>query len=174
MIINTLTKEIISTAAFRLLFNNISFPSTIAEADIVDYGYAILHRSDLPVYNSNTHKCIAAPTAMVDGKWQLQYAVIALTPIELLVLSDNQREIKKMLRAEQTEAIKVTTSAGNTFDGDEVSQGRMARAVIALSTGIVPSVTWVLSDNTVIQATAAELTEALVLSGAAQSALWVI
>jgi hypothetical protein len=72
------------------------------------------------------------------------------------------------------DAIKVTTAAGNMFDGDETSQTRMARAIIALSTGLAPSVAWVLADNSVIQATAAELTEALVLAGQAQAALWVI
>jgi hypothetical protein len=50
----------------------------------------------------------------------------------------------------------------------------MARAIIALNTGLAPSVTWVLADNSVIQATAAELTEALVLAGQAQAAIWVI
>ena len=59
-------------------------------------------------------------------------------------------------------------------DGDEVSQGRMARAIIALSTGLAPSVAWVLADNTVIQATGAELTEALVLAGQAQASMWVV
>ena len=84
------------------------------------------------------------------------------------------REIAKAAREAAVAAIKVTTTAGNTFDGDEISQGRMARAVIALSTGLAPSVTWVLADNSVIQATAAELTEALVLAGQAQAAIWVI
>lgn len=80
----------------------------------------------------------------------------------------------KQLRAKEVEAIKITTSAGNTFDGDELSQSRMARAIIALSTGLAPSVTWVLADNTTVQATGAELTEALVLAGQAQAAVWVI
>lgn len=84
------------------------------------------------------------------------------------------REQAKAERAKAVENIRVTTAAGNTFDGDEVSQGRMARAIIALSAGAAPTVTWVLADNTVIQATAAELTEALALAGAAQAALWVI
>jgi hypothetical protein len=86
----------------------------------------------------------------------------------------SSREELKAQRAAAVEAIKVTTQAGNTFDGDEVSQGRMARAVIALSTGLAPSVTWVLADNSVIQASQAELTEALVLAGQAQAAIWVI
>jgi len=34
-------------------------------------------------------------------------------------------------------------------------------------------VTWVLADNTVIEATAAELREALALAGAEQAKLWV-
>lgn len=80
----------------------------------------------------------------------------------------------KAKRAEAVANIKVTTQAGHTYDGDEESQGRMARAIIALSTGLAPSVNWVLADNSVIAATAAELTEALVLAGQAQAAIWVI
>lgn len=85
-----------------------------------------------------------------------------------------ERTQRKAQREIAVAAIKVTTQAGNTFDGDETSQGRMARAIIALSTGLAPSILWVLADNSVIQATAAELTEALVLSGQAQAAIWVL
>lgn len=84
------------------------------------------------------------------------------------------REAAKIRRELSVSQIKVTTAAGNTFDGDEVSQGRMARAIIGLSTGLSPSVNWVLADNSVIQASVTELTEALVLSGLAQAAIWVI
>lgn len=80
----------------------------------------------------------------------------------------------KSERAEAVSRITVTTQAGNTFDGDEVSQGRMARAVIALqAAGDGAAVAWVLNDNSVIQATAAELSEALALAGAEQARLWV-
>lgn len=84
------------------------------------------------------------------------------------------RDDLKAERDAAVAAIKVTTTAGNTFDGDEISQGRMARAILALSTGLAPSVSWVLADNSVIEATAAELTEALVLAGQAQAAVWVL
>lgn len=86
----------------------------------------------------------------------------------------SDRDRAKAERQSKVESITVTTQAGNTFDGDEVSQTRMARAIIALSTGLAPSVIWVLADNTTIQATAAELTEALVLAGQAQAEIWVI
>jgi hypothetical protein len=90
------------------------------------------------------------------------------------LLPPSDREIAKAQRAAAVNALTVTTAAGHTYQGDETSQGRMARAIIALNTGRAPSVTWVLADNSVIQATAAELTEALVLAGQAQAAIWVI
>lgn len=78
-------------------------------------------------------------------------------------------------RANAVARIRVTTAAGNTFDGDEISQGRMARAILGLNSPEAPSrtITWVLADNTVIEATAEELQEALVLAGAEQARLWV-
>ena len=84
------------------------------------------------------------------------------------------RQAAKEARDAAVAAIVVTTAAGNQFDGDEVSQGRMARAIIGLQATGTPSINWVLHDNSVIQATVAELTEALALAGAAQAAIWVI
>lgn len=84
------------------------------------------------------------------------------------------REIAKAARAVAVANIKVSTASGNTFDGDETSQGRMSRAILVMSTGAAEAVPWVLADNTVIQADIAELTEALTKAGAAQAALWVI
>lgn len=84
------------------------------------------------------------------------------------------RETWKTRRAEAVRAIKVTTASGRTFDGDETSQARMARAILGLQeAGAGATVTWVLADNTTIDATAAELAEALKLAGAEQARLWV-
>ena len=88
--------------------------------------------------------------------------------------AEQLREEWKSSRAAAVEAIDVTTASGNTFDGDEISQGRMARAILALNASAPgTTVNWVLADNSVIQATVAELSEALALAGAAQAALWV-
>ena len=89
--------------------------------------------------------------------------------------AEQLREEWKASRAAAVEAIDVTTAAGNTFDGDEISQGRMARAILALNAAAPgTTVNWILADNSVIDATAAELAEALALAGAAQAALWVL
>jgi len=89
-------------------------------------------------------------------------------PVEL---SAKQRSEFKDSRAALVAAIAVTTAAGNTFDGDEQSQERMARSITALDEG--ETVLWVLHDNSVIDASRDELREALRLAGAAQAALWV-
>ena len=115
--------------------------------------------------------CIDATTGGIgwlwDGKALTAPPVQPATPEQL-------REQAKAARAIAVDKIKVTTAAGNTFDGDETSQARMSRAILVLSTGAAASVPWVLADNTVIQASAAELAEALALAGAEQARLWVL
>ena len=104
------------------------------------------------------------------GEWTGKWLDLGPTP----PTEEQLRAEWKALRATAVEAIIVTTAAGNTFDGDEVSQGRMARAILALNASAPgTTVNWILADNSVIDATAAELTEALALAGAAQAALWV-
>lgn len=93
-------------------------------------------------------------------------------------LAAEAREQFKAQRQQIVDNIKVTTQAGNTFDGDEVSQTRMTRATNGLrwlreKQGITTTILWVLADNTVIQATEDELNEALILAGQAQADAWV-
>ena len=80
-------------------------------------------------------------------------------------------EMKKARQA-AVDAIKVTTQAGHTYDGDEVSINRLTAAITVLNAtgGTVP---WVLADNSVVVASAAELTEALALAAAEVARLWV-
>lgn len=92
----------------------------------------------------------------------------------LQVAEQRARALFKQQRAAAVAAIKVTTSAGHVFDGDEISQGRMARAILGLqSQDSSATVLWVLSDNSVVQVGEEELTEALTLSGLRQAELWV-
>ena len=79
----------------------------------------------------------------------------------------------KMHRTEAVARIRVTTSSGKAFDGDETSQTRMARAVVALQAAGQAETLWVLADNTSAKVTLAELAEALALAGAEQTRLWV-
>jgi hypothetical protein len=81
------------------------------------------------------------------------------------------REELKAIRAAAVAAIVVAVG-DKTFDGDEDSQTRMARAIlIAQATGLATA-TWTLADNTVTEVTLAELTQALALAGQKQAELW--
>lgn len=113
-------------------------------------------------------------TYPVDGWYWFKSLDAAITGLASAPETLSPSEAAKAARAAAVENIKVTTQAGNTFDGDETSQGRMSRAIMVLSTGAAESVPWVLADNTVIQADIAELTEALALAGAEQARLWVL
>lgn len=157
---------------------DVSFGPTVTPEIADALGYDLVQIQEQPDYDSNTHGLREAPPVFIHEVLTQQWEVFPL-PAEEAAANQaaaivQAREQAKAARAASVDAIKVTTAAGNTFDGDELSQGRMARAVIALSTGLAPSVTWVLADNTTIQATAAELTEALVLAGQAQAAIWVL
>lgn len=78
----------------------------------------------------------------------------------------------KKLRDTAVAAIKVTVS-GNVFDGDEVAQGRMARAVAAAESAAISTYQWKLADNSVAAVSLDELKQALALAFQAQSELWV-
>ena len=100
----------------------------------------------------------------VSGKWG---PVAPYVPPVEPVLSKASRE-------QLVSEITVTTTQGNTFDGDEASQDRMARTIVSLQSQPEGStVQWILADNTVIDVGLAELQEALTLASQRQTELWV-
>ena len=77
----------------------------------------------------------------------------------------------KRARAPLVAAITVTTTAGNTFDGNEEAQRRMTSAITAMTDAdLLP---WILYNNTVIMVSKAELTEALRLAGMQMASIWI-
>ena len=151
-------------------------PNTSLHADLTDNsklpaGYVYVVPGDIPPHNPATHKAIQATTpSLVHGRWVLAYSVTQLDAEELAELAAQKLQAAKDQRNVQVENIEVTTPSGNTFDGDETAQTRMARAIVALS----PSETtlWVLANNTPAMVSREELQEALRLAGAAQTAIW--
>ena len=155
----------------RRLFQGISFPESgnINTPEVQSYASA-----PTPQYNTTTHA--VRETAPVGGvqQWEIYPLPAEEVAANQAAAIQSAREQAKAQRQAAVDAIKVTTQAGHTFDGDETSQTRMTRAVLAMQATGAPSVTWVLADNTVIQATVPELTEAMALAGAEQARLWVI
>lgn len=191
--INTTTGEYpVSEASIRTYYPNTSFPVPFQAPE----EYSFVFPSPQPEHNRVTQSVReVTPVLTSKGHWEQRWEVVPLfsdytdssgvlhtiqEQEAVAIANDNAliaalaRETAKQARQAAVENITVTTAAGNTFDGDETSQTRMNRAILVLSSGAASTVPWVLADNTVIQATAAELTEALAKAGAAQAALWVI
>ena len=80
----------------------------------------------------------------------------------------------KIKRTEAMEALNVITESGKQFDADEISQGRMARAIIAAEAAGQSETNWGMADNTVQVVTLAEMKEALGKAMVAQGELWFI
>ena len=175
MYLNTTTLQRTSESEIRSAFPNTSFPTPLIPPE----GYTVLFAAPQPTHDPITQMVREATPVITDkGHWEQQWEVVALgaetVTANQLAKAERDRESFKAGRIAAVEAITVTTTAGNTFDGDETSQTRMSRAILVLSTGAAATVPWVLADNTVIQATAAELTEALALAGAEQARFWAL
>ena len=82
----------------------------------------------------------------------------------------------KAERADAVSRITVTVD-GLVFDGDETAQDRMARAITMFQANNLPAdyqTDWVLADNTIAKVTVTQLSQALLLAGQAQTALWTV
>lgn len=101
------------------------------------------------------------------GGWWLKGFAPKFTEEEIAA---KELEKAKAERAEIVSKIVVEVD-GMKFDGDETSQDRMARSVVALNDD-TETVQWVLADNTIAQVTRVQLKQALRLAGEAQTAIW--
>ena len=90
------------------------------------------------------------------------------------VKTEEELEIERIASAKEKRASDVASIIvevdGMKFDGDETSQDRMARSIVALNAE--ETVQWVLADNTIAQVTKEQLRQALRLAGEAQTSIW--
>lgn len=82
-------------------------------------------------------------------------------------------EEAKRIRAAQVAAIVVEVD-GMSFNGDEDSQSRMTRAIIAADTAGLDSTVWVLANDTVATVTKEQLKQALAKSMLEMGSLWTV
>lgn len=154
-------------ARFRKDNPGTSFPEKLSNELLAGYGIYPLRAVGAPGVQVGYQKAVEVEPVLVDGAWTQVWKVVQCTP-------DEVAEWQKEHRTEAVARIRVTTASGKVFDGDEISQTRMARAVIALQAAGQSETLWVLADNAPATVTLAELAEALALAGAEQTRLWVI
>lgn len=78
---------------------------------------------------------------------------------------------EKAIKTENINNITVTTTNGNTFDGDDISRANMNEAIQAASVLGITSHNWKLANNTIVNVTLDELKEALALAIQAKGAI---
>lgn len=87
-------------------------------------------------------------------------------------LTEEERlSVRKLARSRAVNAIIVEVD-GMKFDGDEVAQGRMARALKVAELNNMDKTAWVLADNTVVEVTKKQLEKALTKAMLQQATLW--
>lgn len=139
--------------------------STFTLAEIQDAGY--IEVADKPVIDENLQKL----------SWDsenLIWVTTDLTQEELdaIALQAFMRVFNtwKSSRAEAVNDIEVTYNSV-IYQGDETSQNRMTRSIIALPDDIT-TIEWTAKDNTQHSLTRIDLATILALAGNAQAALW--
>lgn len=146
--------------------------------------YDIVTTDILGFYNTDIVPVIPEPNiALTDEEWgtaideghnkvlggKTVFVPYELTPLEL---EAQEKKLLRQARATATREIVVTTAAGNTFPGDELSQDRLARVLLVtdpLSTVMIP---WEKADGSAAQVLIHELREVLTLSVEAESLIW--
>lgn len=129
--------------------------------------YGCTHKDDMP---DSSQEAFSRPARegyewkCVNGKWPEEVPLPPPTPEQL-------HEQWKAARQKQVDNIVVEID-GLKFDGDETSQGRMARAA-GLAESPEETIKWILADNTVATVTAAQLKRAARAAGLEQEKLWI-
>ena len=124
-----------------------------------------------------TGVCFGTPTTAEEwAELGVNYSVIVEpdpAPVEPTPeeIAKQELEEAKRERKEAVAAIKVEVD-GMTFDGDEVAQSRMARAITAADAAGMDSTAWVLANNEVANVTKAQLQQALSKAMLAMAELW--
>ena len=164
----------VSEQDIRALFPNVSFPEPFEPPA----NFQLVFPAPQPEYDPITQSVREGqPGLTIKGHWEQQWEIVAL---DAETIAANQAAkaqadlaAKKAKRQDDIDSLTVTID-GMVFDGDEVSQTRMARAIVVMQAASVPTISWVLHDNTVATVTVTQLTQALAAAGAEQARLWVL
>ena len=122
--------------------------------------------------NGNLIMVLKGTEAQCKKSGHPEYTYKEVTTIDNSVPYYDLHKYHKNLLLAKVNKIKVTTSSNKTFDGDEKSQDRMARAINIATITSKTSTMWKLADNTIVSVTLDELKEALSLAGKKMSEIW--
>lgn len=172
---NRSSGKIVSDAELRDAFPNVSLPAVLDPITLDARGFDAVLAFPAPMVGVT--QVAVRNGAQMDEKgnwiyaWRLEELPAAVVAANAAAAEQAARDRAKQQRADAVAAIKVDVD-GMTFDGDETSQGRIARAILAMEAAGTTSTPWTLSNNTTVAVTSTQLRQVLVKAGLAQTALW--
>lgn len=154
------------------------FPANPAVSGLGVFGVYPVKATERPSFDWLVSDCVERTPEKRAGEWYQVWEVVAASEAEKARRAkDYEAELRDQFKAERAIAvanIRVTSSLGRTFDGDEESTTRMLKPIKLLENKPEGTTTlWVLSDNTPAQVGLPEFLEVLELAGLEQTRLWV-
>jgi hypothetical protein len=169
--------QVMLRSEFAKSLPNVSLAETLTSHEFDTYGFDVVAEVPQPVAGEFEKVNYLGAVEQADGSFAQGWEVVAMEQSEIDAIvarkADQARQEAKHARAQLVEEIKVEVG-GKVFDGDETSQNRMARAIIALDSAAQASTFWTLADNSTVEVTTDELKLALQLAGQAQTDIWAI
>jgi hypothetical protein len=162
---------------FAKTLPNVSLAAVLSEYDFDTFGFDPVAETPFPTVTEYQTANYLGAVQQPDGSWAQGWEVVDKSAEEKAAIDADKakatREEAKRVRQELVDAITVTVG-DKVFDGDETSQNRMARAILALESAGQPTTKWTLNNNDTVDVTVDELKQALQLAGQAQTDIWVI
>lgn len=123
-----------------------------------------------PTCNPMTQEIVELPDEQVGGVWTQRWGVVAMSEECIRACAKNARDAF-------LNTLKVTTTSGKTFDGNELSATRIIGAIKSMEISGRTERQWTLADTEAgegqrVTVTLAEMREALVLIDDAITAEW--
>lgn len=87
-------------------------------------------------------------------------------------VSQSKKLKGKELKESRVSSLLITSSAGNVFNGDELSQNRILKTLTVMGLTGQSKNMWKLANNSIVEVSKEELEEVLILAHAEMDSIW--
>lgn len=148
----------------------------IEQTEPIIHTWYLLSEQQYPENLAEDEKAELGDIKLVDGKYIQTYNIIKLSEEEIAE-KRKQQEAQVLICAKNARSNAVQSIIveydNMKFDGNEIAQERMSRAVLANIDNQDSKIKWVLADNTVAEIYIWQLKKALELATKKQAELWI-
>jgi len=171
------TGEVVLRSVFAKTLPNVSLADNLTDYEFNLYGFDEVKQVPQPNVEKFENVKYLGVVQLEDGSFAQGWEVTPMEQDEIDEITTRELEqLRSEAKAERQALVDliVVDINGKKFDGDETSQNRMSRAILALESAGRTSTNWMLHDNQFVEVTLDELKLALQAAGEEQTRLWAI